>query len=288
MYYKLYVREQFRIELFFFLDTYIPAFDTESSKLNKNMEVVLYVFSVSVLFTFLCTIALLIYDPTSVIFFGALIPPKYYAYFPVGILAILYHTFYLFVLCFNLIYTMTIILVFLLYVTILLTKEMSLSRNKYKTLDILRQPENLRVAYRAFQVLFANFVCFIGPFVSLAHAFSVCLPIFCNFFLIRYWGNLNLISKLFAIMIALILFSVWTFVLQLGKYLFVRGNKIVGSWKRQRWENKIEEKVMERFQKSYRLVLIRCGNQLVLGRITQFNFVKSIMRGTFRSLLTSK
>ncbi len=252
------------------------------------MEIVLYGFSISVLFTFLCGIALLIYDPAGVVFYGALVPPKYYSYFPVGIFVIIYQTFYLFVMCFNLIYTITFIMVFVLYTTVLLTKEMSLSRNKYKTLDILRQPENLRLVYRAFQVLFANFVCFIGPFVSLAHAFAVFLPIFCNFFLIRYWGNLELISKMFTIMMSLLLFSFWTFVLQLGKYFFVRGNKILGSWKRKRWENEMERKVMKKFQKSCRLILIRCGNQLVLGRITQFNFVKSIMRGTFRSLLTSK
>ncbi len=266
----------------------MPAFNPESSQLNRNMEIVLYGFFISVLFTFLCVIAVLIYDPTSLVFFGALVPQKFYSYFPIGTVIILYHAFYLLLVCFIIIYTLAIVMVFVFYVTVLLTKEMSLSRNKYKTLNTLRQPENLRVVYRAFQVLFANFVCFIGRFVSLAHGFCITVPIFCNFLLIRYWSNLELISRMFVVMLAFMLFSFWTFVLQLGKYLFVRGNKILGSWQRKRWENQLERRVMKRFQKSCRLILIRCGNQLVLGRITQFNFVKSIMRGTFRSLLTSK
>ncbi len=266
----------------------MPAFDPESSKLNKNMEILIYAFSTSVLFTFLCGIALLIYDPTSVVFFGALVPSQYYSYFPVGTIVIVYHTFYLFLTCFNLIYTIVIFGIFVLYVTVFLTKEMNMSRNRYKTLDILREPENLRIVYRAFQVLFANMICFLGPFISLAHGFCVIGPIFCNFLLIRYWGNLEPVNKLFVVLLAIILFSFWTFVLQLGKYLFVRGNKILGSWKRKRWGNEIERKVMKRFHKSCRLILIRCGNQLVFVRITQFNFVKAILRGTFRSLLTSK
>ncbi len=274
--------------IFFVSENYMPSFNPESSKLNTAIEILLYGFFMSILFTMFCAILLLIYDPTSVVFFGALVPLKYYSYFPIGIVIIIYHTFYILLVSFNLIYTVAILIVFILYSTVLLTKEMSLTRNSYKTLNILRTPQNMRVTYRAFQILFANLLCFAGPFLLLGHGFTVMFPIFCNFVLIRYWNVLKPISKIFAVMAAVMVFGFWTFVLQLGKYLSVRGNKTLESWKRKRWNNHLDRRIMQNFQKSCRLVLIRCGNQLVLGRITQFNFVKAIMRGTFRSLLTSK
>ncbi len=36
------------------------------------------------------------------------------------------------------------------------------------------------------------------------------------------------------------------------------------------------------------LVLIRCGNQLVMSRMTQFWYIKGILKGTLRALLMAK
>lgn len=170
-------------------------------------------------------------------------------------------------------------LLYALYTTVIPTKELNLARKKYKTGAVMRKPQNLQILYRSFQILNANIICFIRPIIMVAHGAGVVLPIFCNFIRIRHLKILYRVSTGSIIIMGLFTFGFWTMVLQFGKYLFVRGNKTLGSWKRQSWGDSRENNLMKRFRISCRLVLVRCSNPLVIGRITQLGFCQGYYEG---------
>lgn len=266
----------------------MPTFNPESCRFNKTIDILIFSLCASTIAMFSAIILVLVYDPTSLIFLGALLPKQYYSYFPTGIIIVLFHTYFIICGCLNMMFVLGCGLLYALYTTAILTKELDFSKKRYRTLDRLRNSENLQIVYRGFQILNANMLSFVGPVVLVGHGVCAILPMFCNFILIRYWDILDAISITSVSIMGIFPLGFWTLVLQFGKYLFVRGNKTLGSWNRQSWGNLRENKIMKRFGRSCRLVLLRYGNQLVIGRMTQFVFVKAIMRGTFKSLLTIK
>lgn len=74
--------------------------------------------------------------------------------------------------------------------------------------------------------------------------------------------------------------------MQLGKILDVRGRKMIDSWKRHDWRTKRETKAVSKFRRSCQLILLRHENMLIVKKITHFLYVKAVVKGTFRSLLT--
>ncbi len=276
---------------YFYVVTYMPDFDTNRNRLNWFMDGM-------ILFTGTCWIGmalimslLCLYDPTGIIFFGAWIPKNYYSFFPIGLLIWLHHTWFVFVASLNGALTFGFILAYMFYVTVIFTNELRLGnkQSKYKALNKLRDnSENLTHIYRCFQILNANTMCFIGQFVAFTHALLIVTPVWCIFVLFRYWNVLSVLTKGPMILGFPLSMGFWTFVLQLGKYLFVGSNKIMVSWSRAVYNDSKERKIMKSFRKSCRPVVICWGKNLVLGRMTQFNYIKGIMRGTFKILVTSK
>ncbi len=234
---------------------------------------------------------LCVYDPTGVIFLGVWIPHRYYSFFPFGLLVCFFHGYFGYIFALNAIMVVGFCELYMFYLTVIFTKELKLGqgRSKYRSLDILRtKSENLRHIYRCFQIINSNAMCFMGRFMAISHALCTIVPVLCNFILIRYWNTLDTLSKcpvIFGIPVAL---GYWTFVLQIGKYLFVRSHKILNSWKKHAWEDKMERKVMGKFVKSCRPVVLCWNKSLVFARITQFNYIKCIMRATFKVLLATR
>ncbi len=120
-------------------------------------------------------------------------------------------------------------------------------------------------------------MCFIGQFVAFTHALMIVIPVLCIFVLFRYWNALSTLGKGPVVLGFPLTFGFWTFVLQLGKYLFVRSNNGLVSWSRKTWNSRLENKIMGKFRKSCRPVVLCWGKALVLARITQFNYIKGIM-----------
>lgn len=230
---------------------------------------------------------LCVYDPRSIIFLGALIPEKYYTYFPWGILVTIFHFYMMIVLALNTIVAVGFGLVYAVYLTEMLTKELRMGQKYYRTLDSLRKPANVIKVYRSFQILHCNGY-FLGIFVLLGHGLCVIAPILCNFILIEYWNQLQPLSKVPMLLCIPSTMGFWAMVLHQGKLLFVRGNKILWSWRSHNWGRRRDNKIMERFRWSCWPIVLRHGNQIVLARITQFNYFKGIIRGILRALLTVK
>jgi len=173
-------------------------------------------------FFFVCYIILtlvLVYNPRGLFFLVDLVPLKYY-HFPVPLLIIIFHA-YIFFVCHLVCLTVgTATLVYGSYIMPILIRELRMGRSKYKLKDSLRKPENIRHIYRCLQVLHANVFEVLGLFLVASNASCMIATLFCNFVLIKYWNQLQILSKLQLLAWTVIFMSFWACVLELGRFLF--------------------------------------------------------------------
>ncbi len=108
--------------------------------------------------------------------------------------------------------------------------------------------------------------------MALAHALCTYIPVLCNFILIHYWDSLGPLTRVSVMLVLPVSMGYWAIVLQFGKYLFVRSNKVLNSWNRKCWGSTKETRVMKKFRKSCTPVVIHSGKKLMFGRMTQFNY----------------
>jgi len=254
---------------------------------SSNLAIFLECFSC---FFFICYIILtlvLICNPRGLFFIGDLVPLKYY-HFPVPLLIIIFHA-YLFFACHLVCLTVgTATLVYGSYIMPILIRELRMGRSKYKLKDSLRKPENIRHAYRCLQVLHANVFEVLGLFFVASNASFTIATLFCNFVLIKYWNQLQIFSKLQLLAWTVIFMSFWACVLELGRFLFSRGYKVLSSWKMNVKASTQERKLMQKFLRSCKPIVLSYGKQFVIGRVSVLVFFRGVVRGTFRALLTTK
>lgn len=269
------------------IEKYLPNLDPNNCRFQVILEALVLVTSVSFLSLAGFIILFCFYDPRAVIFLAKWIPMTYYSYFPMGLLVSLFHSYLVSCLAINYVIIGTCLLVYLFCLTTFYAKELVLGRESYQAISEFRtNPENLRHVFRCFQLLNANVMCFVGYYITYFHSAFMTIPILGNFIMIAYWDHLHLVTRAVLALGSVVAFTFWTTVLQLGKYLYVRGYIILFSWKGANWCTKLERKIMSKFRKSCKPVMIHNGSLLRMTRITQFRFMKGVVRGIFRSLLT--
>lgn len=265
----------------------MPGTDPNSSKFSLILDIIILIICILLISLISCLMIFCAYEPRAIIFLAAWMPKQHYTYFPVGFLAFLFHGYLLICLGFNMCVSGCLFTIYLYCITMFYTKELVLGHSRYKTLKVLRSnSENLRTIFRAFQLLHSNVMCILGIFLVYLHSVFMVVPIFGNFLLITYWDDLHLLEKTSIGITVWGGFLFWASVLEFCKYVWVRSHKILWSWNGVGWGKAKETKIMKLFRKSCKPVLIRNGNMLVMGRITQLKYLKGVVRGLFRSLLT--
>jgi len=122
----------------------------------------------------------------------------------------------------------------------------------------------------------------------ISNALIMAMSIYCNFVLIRYWDQLQLISKWQLIIWSVVFMGAWTFVLELGMFLFSIGNRVLGSWKGGNWGSLRENRQMSMFHRSCKPIVLSYGRQFVIRKVSIFVFFRGVTRGMFRALLATK
>lgn len=268
----------------------MPTNSSKLRKFNKIHDFLQFIF----LFTlFALNVALnlfLILDTTGVIFAGSIIPPKYLPfYFKLVLYFVHFYIMSLFlsscafVVCFAIIYCF--------YVTLFYITELWLGQpiQKYLTSPNLRKsPETLKNTYRSFQVLHASTNALFGPYYLILNALFMISCVYINFVLIKYWKALQIHTK-FPLIIGLILMlTIWSSVMEMGRFLNTRGSKVLKSWKRHKWNDKTTTKIMHKFGLSCKPLQLAYGTQFVIRKGSLFIFYRGIVKGTCRALLTMK
>lgn len=268
-------------------DYFVPHFDPEKSKYNLVLEVLLVVLAVNYFGLGVLVTLLVGYDPRAVTFLGRLIPEIYF-FAPVKLLVVFLHAYVVVIgvmACGTLACLGT---VYGFYVTLILSKELRIKNNctTYLTTEKLRRTPNLRLIYRSFQLVHQNFMCFLGIYIVILNASVVVSVVFTNFVLLRYWSDQHTIMRVLGLGYTLMFILIWTAILQLGKLLFLKGNKVVNSWRGRDWGNVVENRIMKRFKISCKPILLSYGRQFVIGRQSILVFYRCVTRGTVRALLT--
>ncbi len=263
----------------------MTTFNPDTDLLNIYIDLIVVIstglwFGLTVFVGLYCT-----YDPRGILFIGAFIPDKYYTYFPVGVIVIVFHFYTCIRVALNLAITSTVLLIHMIYFTVFYTKEFKLGAKIYKTENRLRNSYNIRTMYRSFQLLHQNVLCFIGWVFAFSHFGFTLQPIIVNFVLIKYWKDINLFAKIPLVLISPAVVSTWMFTIQLCSSFFVDGKKSLKSWHLYDWGSKKENRVMRKFRKSCKPVLVCYGSMYQVKRITPFAYVKTIIRGSFKSML---
>lgn len=266
----------------------MPKFDKNSCKLNWYLD--LFIFFNCSGITMMCVfVALFCFsDPRQVIFLGELVPARFYAYFPWGILVSTFHGYLIIVICLNLVITSSMIFISVFYTTLLFTQELRFGRAHYKSEDILRQPSHLILAYRALQISHTWLMEPLGHFLVFFHTALTIVPVYIFFVIAHHGKRLQVVVSVTLLLSAIVSIMFWLAVIQLGKHLCVGGGKTFGSWKRSSFQfrRSKDTKVLNAFRRSCKPLLISYGRIFKIQRITQLTYSKGIVRGTFRSLLT--
>lgn len=227
-----------------------------------------------------------LYNPRGVIFLGQLIPEKYYVYFPMGIIVALFHSYLVMSLSLNLAIISSMLMIFLYSITVVYAQELNLSRLSYRTCESLRNLTNLMHSYRCLHIIYSKFEMPFGPYIVFYHVALTILPVYTFFVLICYGNKIDIVAIFILSSAASVGLGIWLFVLQLGKYLCVKGGKTLSSWRKLMTCSDDKAKLMRIFKRSFRPLLLCCGKSLRIQRITQFNYIKGNLRGVMRLVLT--
>lgn len=262
-------------------------FDPEKSSMNKVVESCAGSFVIGISIMILFAIIYCVCDPRGVIFLGYWISDDYF--YILGTLVVIFHSYLMISIATSLSLTGTLLITYFYYLTVVLTGQLRLGRKRYFTSVILRNPENVRHVFRSFQILNANAMALIGGFILFHHAVFMLQLILILFLLARYWGTLEPLSKAPLLIGMLTLIAFWSFILGFGGFLFIKGKQVIKSWNIRTWHfGKLEDKVMKKFVKSCKPVIVSYGTQFVVKRVTLPLFLKGVARGTLRALLTTK
>lgn len=216
-----------------------------------------------------------------------LIPTKYF-YWPIALFVFLTHSYMLTVIMMNLAICGSIITVYLVYVSLFLKKELELGRLKYKSIENLRSVPNVIHVYRSFQVLQMHAMSFMGIFLVMCNAIFMMLALYANVILIRHWYLLQPMTKATFVLGSPTLIGFWALFLDLGRVFSDGSTKVLLSWKTFNWGNAKEAKLMSKFRKSCKPIRVSYGSQFVVGKVSVFKFLRGVVRGTLRALLTTK
>lgn len=164
---------------------------------------------------------------------------------------------------------------YMFYLVVLIQDHKLGYKHVYKMSNALRMAKHICVFYRSLQILHKNALCFMSQYLAILHLLFTVFFLFVNFSFIRFWNELNWLIIGFISVGYIGCFSFWMFVLQIGKYLWIKGNNNFDSWDKVGFVcNPAEKKVMKKFKKSCRLILICHGKILLIGRMTQFFLYK--------------
>lgn len=235
---------------------------------------------------FVC-ILLAVLQPRSLLAIGQLIPETYF-YFPVAVPIIFYHVYITIAAACSVPIVGCGALLYCFYITII-TSELRLGRRRYKSEGTLRMLRNTMHVFRCLQTFHANVMCLFGPYLVVFNATFMMSTIYVNFVLMRYWHELESVTKFVLLLLNFILVAFYLVVLELGCIFRVGGMKMLKSWNRVKWSRyEFENKEMKAFHRSCKPLLLCWGNLFVIGRESILVYGRGVIRGTFRALLTAK
>lgn len=179
------------------------------------------------------------------------------------------------------------------YVTLVLpflAKEIRLGKKSYKSLDRLREPVILMREYRAIQVLQNIFIGLVGRFLFPLQTMATVVFVFSSFMIIKHGYEMGVVPLVLMGSWSLMALFGWSFILMAAGYLYLSGNKILNSWRCYLGWNFVgcSKKVFSKFRRSCKPIMINYGKVFIIRKVSVLIFLRGLMRGMMRALLTLK
>lgn len=275
----------------FNLDSYMPNFKpNQPHGVFLMVEIAMATSCLVCVTSCISAISYLCYDPGGVIFFGGFIPRAYLKSW-ISFLIICFHSYMIAVYFSGVSALGAMIIGYMFYLYLLISRELRMGTNvKYLCDSSFRISQNVRLVYRAIQVLGQHLLltCSCGLYILGCNALFIKTSIYLTFVLLRYWSELKLITKVPMLIGDILAVGWWTFVLELGCLYFVAGKRTLMSWNRHNWGFQEQNRLMRKFQRSSKPILLCYGTQFVIGPLSVLRFYRCVIRGTFRVLLATK
>jgi len=167
-------------------------------------------------------------------------------------------------------------------------RELRPNKKKYVTRHSLRHSAQLPLFYRQLEILHKAGIRLLGKILLPMQFLIGKFILYGNFTLVRYGHILTHLDLLRISSFVLIFQVVWSLTLEFSGQFYRHSIATLISWKGLRIPRKEDRKYMSRFRKSCRPLYIGTEGYFVIRRLTVLKFLRAIIRGTFRSLLTAK
>jgi hypothetical protein len=157
---------------------------------------------------------------------------------------------------------------------------------KYRTKDELRRVPNLVLEYRKVELLHKQGMIVYGILLIPGQSLLTQFILYSNFTLIRHWTDLGHTMQFIIVSLSFMVFTFWCVILEISGRFYVNSITLLKSWKMLEFKSKGEAKFMSKFKKGCRPLSIGLQGYMKVKRLTVLKFMKSIVGGTFRALLT--
>jgi hypothetical protein len=157
---------------------------------------------------------------------------------------------------------------------------------KYRTKDELRRLPNLVFEYRKIELLHKQSMMIYGILIIPAQSLLAQFILYSNFTLIRHWSDLGRTMQVMILVLSFAMFTSWCLILEISGRFHVNSIRLLKSWKMLEFRSKYEAKYLSKFRKGCRPLSIGLPGYIKIKRLTVLKFMKGIVGGTFRALLT--
>jgi len=164
----------------------------------------------------------------------------------------------------------------------------NLKETQYRSLRSLREVDNLIKEYLTIEYLHKRCIKFYGQGLIPSHILIGQFILYCNFTLIRHRKKLDFIINFFLVGSALCAFVFWVLTLEAAGRFQKDSSKSLASWKYMKQESPFKMKLLRKYRKRFRPLVISAGEYFSIKRLHVLKFMRSIVTGTFRTLLTIK
>jgi len=267
---------------------YTSVLNRKTRLASNQLNIILITLFISCMGTGVFLAICVIFYPKYPIHFGNVIPTEYFTA-PVHLLHSIYY-----VQCHLVIYANMNVIVFIItiygsQVIPFVAREFYVgqmnSKKFYRTSNALRTVKNMLIEYRSIELLHEHFMGVLGFILVPLHFVFVKLILFCWYVLIRHSSGLRseISGVFFMWSFAGCLF--WSGLLQIGGAAYVQSDGVLHSWKLKDWGSSYNNRLMSKFRKSCKPILIKYGSTYVVKRLSLLKFLKGLTRGLFRILL---
>lgn len=272
------------------LEIYIPRYNPNKSKLSYFLECSVLLLGFAFVIMLLVNWTLVIKNPESPNLMGSVIIGRGYPSWIAFFVCYIHPCYMILIMHLNLLTLACLMLFYGVLIVPFIILEFRVGRNpsSYYACHELRKPPLLWNAWRIVQIVQLKINDLLCPLLVPTQFFIGKMVVLIMYMLIKYGSTLPSHIRIMWILWATIGAIFWSLILLMGGYIHLYGSKILDSWKYHKWSNltKFEKKAMSKFRKSCCPLSIAHGKTYVIKRLTVLKFIRGIIAGIFRALLT--